>query len=171
MNTENQAPRFDYSELIPQHSVLYFALIAMLFAVSVPANAQQPVDIPRRGVLVTGRRGLEVIRQSLRAPAAGVRLFFDCDIFEPRWIDHGLSKLYHCYQESRGPLARLRKETAPGAALRIDPFLEEIHHTLEGIFKSCDTAPEGVMSGPRFEFLRPLLIAPAIFLQANLVGG
>jgi putative ABC transport system substrate-binding protein len=41
-------------------------LFAMLFVLSGSADAQNPVKIPKIGVMVTGERGLELLRQGLR---------------------------------------------------------------------------------------------------------
>jgi putative tryptophan/tyrosine transport system substrate-binding protein len=59
------------SALIPQSSVLCFTLCAMLFALCVPTQAQQPKKIPRIGYLSTGdpaseSNRSEAIRMGLR---------------------------------------------------------------------------------------------------------
>ena len=44
----------------------HFTLGAILFALCLPVEAQQPAKAPRIGVMVTGERGLELLRQGLR---------------------------------------------------------------------------------------------------------
>jgi putative tryptophan/tyrosine transport system substrate-binding protein len=61
--------RIHNSALIPQHSVLAVALGALLFALSFPAEAQQPTKVPRIGVLRTGSHSdplIDAFRQGLR---------------------------------------------------------------------------------------------------------
>ena len=61
--------RIHNSALIPQHSFLAVALGALLFALSFPAEAQQPTKVPRIGVLRTGSHSdplIDAFRQGLR---------------------------------------------------------------------------------------------------------
>ena len=60
-----------YSALITQHSVLFFALCAMLFAPSLPVGAQQPKKVPRVGLLISASSAvtatfIDAFRQGLR---------------------------------------------------------------------------------------------------------
>jgi signal transduction histidine kinase len=74
----------------------------------------------------------------------------------------GLIEIYFSFEESQQHLARLQREIAAGAAIKIERFVQEIHNTLKGATRSREIAPKGLTAEFRFELEKLLLIAPAI---------
>jgi signal transduction histidine kinase len=74
----------------------------------------------------------------------------------------GLIEIYFSFEESQQHLARLQREIAAGAAVKIERFVQEIHNTLKGATRSREIAPKGLTREFRFELEKLLLIAPAI---------
>jgi ABC-type uncharacterized transport system substrate-binding protein len=70
MRTDNRSPSIGNSGLNAQHSALYLALCALLYALCVPAEAQQPTKIPRVGFLTNTKLQnptIESFRRGLQA--------------------------------------------------------------------------------------------------------
>jgi len=77
-------------------------------------------------------------------------------------LTSGLLEVYFRYQESWEHVSVLQQEVAAGAAFKIQRFIQDIEHTMQGATKSRGIALNGLSQEYRFELEKLLMMAPPI---------